>query len=45
LNENTIKAKLLGELSEDDFRTMKASIERETQRIQAQIAALDAESS
>ncbi len=45
LNEKTIKAKLLGELSEDDFRTMKASIERETQQIQAQIAALDAESS
>ena len=45
LNERTIKAKLLGELNEDDFRTMKASIEREKQQIQGQIAALDAESS
>jgi len=45
LNEKTIKAKLLGELTEDDFRTMKTSIDRETQQIQAQIAALDAESS
>ena len=45
LNEKTIKAKLLGELTEDDFRTMKASIDRETQQIQGQIAALDAETS
>jgi hypothetical protein len=45
LNEKTIKAKLLAELTEDDFRTMKASIDRETQQIQAQIAALDAETS
>jgi hypothetical protein len=37
LNQRTIKAKLLGELNEDDFRTMKASIETETQRIQEQI--------
>jgi site-specific DNA recombinase len=45
LNQRTIKAKLLGELNEDDFRTMKASIETETQRIQEQIKALDAERS
>jgi hypothetical protein len=45
LNEKAIKAKLLGELAEDDFKVMKASIDRETQQIQAQIAALDAESS
>jgi hypothetical protein len=45
LNEKTIKAKLLGELSEDDFKVMKASIDRETHQVQAQIAALDAESS
>jgi hypothetical protein len=45
LNEKAIKAKLLGELTEDDFKVMKASIDRETQQIQAQIAALDAETS
>jgi hypothetical protein len=45
LNERTIKAKLMGELSEDDFKVMKASTTAETQRIEAQIAALDAESS
>jgi hypothetical protein len=45
LNQRTIKAKLLGELNEDDFKTMKASIETETQRIQEQIKALDTEQS
>jgi site-specific DNA recombinase len=45
LNEKTIKAKLLGELNEDDFKVMKASIQTETQRVEAQIAALDEEGS
>ena len=45
LNEKTIKAKLLGELSEADFTVMKASIDRETGQIKEQIAALDAEKS
>jgi DNA invertase Pin-like site-specific DNA recombinase len=45
LNERTVKAKVMGELSDEDFKTMKASIAQETQRAQAQIAALDAESS
>ena len=40
LNQRTIKAKLMGELSEDDFKTMKASIDTETKRIQEQIKAL-----
>jgi DNA invertase Pin-like site-specific DNA recombinase len=45
LNERAIKAKLMGELTADDFTVMKASITAETQQIQAQIAALDSESS
>jgi site-specific DNA recombinase len=45
LNQRAIQAKLMNDLSEEDFRTMKASIEAETARIQAQINALDTERS
>jgi site-specific DNA recombinase len=45
LNQRAIQAKLMNDLSEEDFRTMKASIEAETARIQAQIKALDNEHS
>ena len=45
LNQKAIKAKLMNELSEEDFQTMKSSIETETKRIQEQIKALDSERS
>jgi site-specific DNA recombinase len=45
LNQRAIKARLLEQLSEEDFRAMKASIASETAKLQEQIAALDSESS
>ena len=45
LNQKLIRAKLNGEISQEDFDTMKASIKAETERIQEQISALDSERS
>lgn len=45
LNEKGIKAKLNGELAENDFQTIKRSIAEETLKIEAAIQALDAETS
>jgi hypothetical protein len=45
LNERAIKAKLHGELAENDFQTIKRSIAEETFNIDAAIQALDAETS
>lgn len=45
LNQKLIVAKLNGEISQQDFQTMKDSISEETERINAQISALDAEKS
>jgi len=43
LHQKAVKAKLLGELSEEDFRAVKTSIETETSRLQSQVKALDTE--
>jgi len=43
LHQKAIKAKLLGELSEEDFKAVKASIESETVRLENQVKALDTE--
>jgi len=45
LREKAIKEKLLGRLSEDDFKVVRESIERETNQIREQIRALDEEKS
>ena len=45
LNLRTIKSKIDGHLSEEDFQTMKASIAEETVRIEETIKSLDAEKS
>ena len=45
LNERAIKAKLNGELAENDFQTIKRSITEETSKIEAAIQSLDAETS
>jgi site-specific DNA recombinase len=45
LNQRAIKARLMGELSEEDFKSFKASTEAETERLQEQIRALDSERS
>jgi tRNA A22 N-methylase len=45
LNQRAIKARLMGELSEEDFKSFKTSTETETKRIQEQITALDSERS
>jgi site-specific DNA recombinase len=45
LNQKLIVAKLNGEISQQDFQTMKTSIADETERINTQISALDAEKS
>jgi nitric oxide reductase activation protein len=43
LNQKLIAAKLNGEITAEDFQTMKASIAKETERINTQIATLDSE--
>jgi site-specific DNA recombinase len=43
LNRQTIEARVRGTLNDSDFRTMKASIDAEIERIQAQIRSLDSE--
>ena len=45
LNQKVITAKLNGEISQEDFQTMKASIATETENIKEQITALDSERS
>ena len=45
LNQRAIEARLMGELSEEDFKSFKTSTETETKRIQEQITALDSERS
>jgi len=45
LNERAIKAKLNGELAENDFQTIKRSITEETFKIETAIQSLDAETS
>jgi len=45
LNERAIKAKLNGELAENDFQTIKRSITEEISKIEAAIQSLDAETS
>jgi site-specific DNA recombinase len=45
LNQKTVRAKIEGHISEEDFRMMKAEIEAETRRIDEQITALDSERS
>lgn len=45
LNQKTIRAKIEGQISAEDFKAMKASIEAENQRIDEQIIALDSERS
>lgn len=45
LNQKLITAKLNGEITPEDFQTMKASIATETERINEQISALDSERS
>lgn len=45
LNLRTIKSKIDGHLSDEDFQTMKASIAEETARIEETIKFLDAEKS
>jgi site-specific DNA recombinase len=43
LNSQAIKAKLTGELASEDFDAVKQSISEETQRIEAELSALDQE--
>jgi len=43
LNRQTIEARFRGTLSDDDFQTLKASIDTEVARIQEQVKALDSE--
>jgi site-specific DNA recombinase len=45
LNQKLIMAKLNGEISQEDFQTMKTSITTETEKIKEQITALDSERS
>jgi hypothetical protein len=45
LNQRAVMAKINGELSQEDFDTVKASIAAESEKIKEQIAALDSESS
>lgn len=45
LNHKAIKARLNGELSEEDFKSFKAGIDDETAKIREQIRALDSERS
>jgi hypothetical protein len=45
LNQKLLTAKLNGEMSAEDFLTMKASITAETEKINEQISALDSERS
>ncbi len=45
LNLRTIKSRIDGHLSDEDFQTMKASIAEETARIEETIKSLDAEKS
>lgn len=45
LNQRAIKARVMDEISSEDFMTMKVSIETEIERIQTEVAALDSERS
>jgi DNA-binding FrmR family transcriptional regulator len=45
LNQRTIRAKIEGQISSEEFQTMKETIATETDRIRQQITALDSERS